>query len=123
MSESNALYKRRYAAWAGRPNGAAPDYERCCVEVFPAERGANHHQCRKLRGFGPDEAYCKQHDPANVAAKQAAADEKYRLESNARRYGYYGRRFYDTLKLIAEGHNDARGLAADLINEFDAGAR
>lgn len=119
----NTAYKPRYGDWAGNPQGHRPDYDACCFEVFPNERGAIPHQCRKKRGFGPGLAYCKQHDPGAVQARRDAADEKYRVESNKRRYQWYGRAFYDALEQIANGHNDARGLAQQIIAEFKAGER
>lgn len=120
---SNALYKPRYGQWAGRPNGAAPDYTCCCEEVFPAGRGELHHQCRKKRGYGPDAAYCKQHDPDAVKARKAAADEKYRIQHNRQRYQWNARTFYAALEQIANGHNDARGLAQEVIAKFKEGER
>lgn len=123
IERDNAAYKPRYGEWAGRPNGAAPDYDRCCFEVFSNERGVIHHQCNKKRGYGPGSAYCKTHDPDAVKARQAEAHAKYTKQYNAQRYGLYGREFFNALEQIANGHNDARGLAAEVIAKFKAGER
>jgi hypothetical protein len=56
--------KRRYGAWAGNPNGHAERWGDCIAEVAD---GVSYlfHQCRRRRGYGPDQRFCKQH------AKQA----------------------------------------------------
>lgn len=114
-------YKKKYGAWAGNPEGRAPDYALCCEEVWTRERWARHHQCSKKRGYGPDGAYCKQHDPATVKARSDAVDARYREKWNKGRYEIYGRTFFDVLLKIAEGHNNARGLAQEAIDSFKAG--
>ena len=120
----NACYPEKYGNWAGNPQGAKPDYTRCCEEVRREQGGWPHyHQCTRKRGYGPDEAYCKTHDPAAKLARRKASDDKYDREYNARRFEYNGKKFYEALKLIAMGHNDARGLAKFTIDAFDAGQR
>lgn len=118
---NNDLYKASYGAWAGRPQGVPPNYANCCVEVYPEGRGATHRQCAKPRGFGPDEAYCKTHDPSRVAAAAQKRQAEWVARSNRERKQYAGATFYDALKLIAEGHNDARGLAQQVIKDFHKG--
>lgn len=114
----NDLYPKAYAKWAGNPAGVKPDYNRCCAKVstsnnwFPS-------QCTRKRGYGPDEAYCKTHDPAVVAERERKSLEKYRAKSKERLYEFYGKSFYNVLKKIADGHNDARGLAQEIINNFE----
>lgn len=51
----------RYGVWGGRPAGMPyrPGY--CAFEVFPAERGAMHHQCLRRSGHGPAGLYCGLH--------------------------------------------------------------
>lgn len=124
MARTNEKYLPKYGAWAGRPNGNAPDFNRCCEEVtryignWPSSG-----QCVRKRGHGPGEQYCKQHDPEAVAARRAEADAKATKDFNARRFQYHGRTFYNALKQIAEGHNDARGLAQEVLATFEEGAR
>lgn len=119
----NSAYQSRYGAWAGRPNGAAPDFSLCCEEVWPSQRGEMHHQCRKKRGHGPGEAYCKTHNPEAVKARKEAANEEYRVKTNKMRYSWNGRVFFNALQQIADGHNDARGLAQEVIAEFKKGEK
>lgn len=121
MIEKSTLYKRAYGAWAGDPRGRVPDYSLCCEEVASRDRWAHFYQCSKKRGHGPDGAYCKQHDPAAAKARREEADTRRRDKWNAARYEWHGRIFFDALLKIAEGHNDARGLAQEIIDKFKAG--
>lgn len=120
----NRLYPDKYGSWAGNTAGQKPDYERCCEEVGRDQGGrTSFGQCSRKRGFGPDKAYCKTHDPATVADRRKAADEAYNIKTNAQRYGWHGRKFYKVLEQIAAGHNDARGLAQETIDEFMKGMK
>lgn len=124
MKERSEHYPESYGAWAGNPEGMVPDLKRCCAVVYEREtRWSRPHQCQKARGHGPDDAYCKQHDPAAEAARRAASNARYNEKHNRDRYQWYGREFFDILKTIADGHNDARGLAQETIDKFNAGAR
>lgn len=120
---SNDLYPKSYGSWAGDPKGHQPDYSRCCQEVWSNERWSRHSQCQRKRGHGPDGAYCRQHDPEVVKARRAASDARYKAEFNEKRYGWHGKTFFDALQLIADGHNDARGLARETIDKFKEGER
>jgi hypothetical protein len=79
-------------------------------------------QCSNKRGHGPDGEYCNLHDPVRVAEKRAAEKLKYDMEweiKDARmKLEKAAPSFLETLRLIAEGHNDARGLAAEAIKDF-----
>jgi hypothetical protein len=119
--KNSALYKAAYGAWTGFPKGHAPDYSRCCVEIWSSERWSRASQCSKKRGHGPDGAYCKQHDPAVAKARREASDARSKKQWNERRYETYGRTFFNTLAKIADGHNDARGLAQETIANFKSG--
>jgi hypothetical protein len=124
MSETTAAYEEKYGAWAGFTNGHKPDFARCCVEVTDySTRWPRYHQCSKKRGHGPDGAYCKQHDPEAVKARRDASTARSNEKMNKERYGWYGRKFFGALQKIAEGHNDARGLAQEVVAEFKAGER
>ncbi len=85
------------------------------------------YQCQR-RGRTSDRAghvwsdgklYCRQHDPNAVAKRLRASDERYRAERLAERPRLYGRQFMRALMRIASGHNDARGLATQTLDEFD----
>lgn len=119
MTES-ALYKEKYGN--GTFNSHKPNYALCCEEVTSYETNwPRHHQCSRKRGFGPDKAYCKQHDPEVVKAREAANNKRANESWNKRRYEFSGKRFFDTLQLIADGHNDARGLAQEVVAKFKEG--
>lgn len=122
MIEKSSLYKKRYGAWAGLPAGHKPDFTLCCVEVVDnSTRWPHYHQCSKKRGYGPDSAYCKQHDPDVVKARNAANSARANAKWNKERYQTHGRTFFNALQKIADGHNDARGLAQEIIDEFTKG--
>ena len=119
--EKSHLYKEAYAAWTGNPEGNRPDYARCCQAVWSRDRWSKGDQCVRKRGYGPDGAYCKQHDPAAVKARNEAKKTHYNAKWNATRYEMHGRTFFNALVKIAEGHNDARGLAQEVIDIFKKG--
>lgn len=123
MIEKSPLYPKAYSDWAGNPKGNPPDYSLCCESVWPNDRFPIPHQCRKKRGFGPDGAYCKQHDPAAKKSRQAASEARWNQKWNTERYQIHGRTFFDALVKIADGHNDARGLAQEVIATFKNGER
>lgn len=121
MQQQSSLYKKAYGAWAGFPAGHAPNLDLCCEEISTNERWPKRHQCSRKRGHGPDGAYCKQHDPDAVKSRQSAADAKARAKWNEERYKIHGKTFFDALEKIANGHNDARGLAQEVIATFKDG--
>lgn len=120
MSDVTEALKSHYRSSYGRSwHPAAPDFTRCCENVrTPVGATTDFHQCLRKRGFGPDGAYCKQHDPSAAQARREASRARYVEQTNKLRYGWSGRTFYDALKQIAEGHNDARGLAQQVIADF-----
>ncbi len=120
MAQSNKLYRAKYGAWAGYPNGTKPGFTRCCESVTRyVGRWPQHAQCSNKRGHGPDQAYCKTHDPARVAARKEESDKRYRAKVDKWRFEAYGKSFYDVLVQIADGHNDARSLAKETISKFN----
>lgn len=116
----NTRYPKSYGAWAGNTRGNAPDFNRCCESVSDA-RIFHHYQCSRKRGHGPDQAYCKTHDPEAVAAREKKSHDEYVIKHNKERYRWNGPAFYAALKQIAEGHNDARGLAQEVLKTFHDG--
>lgn len=119
----NKLYPVSYNQWAGNSAGRKPDYERCCEEVSPSGVSSltMFRQCNRKRGFGPDKAYCKQHDPEARKARQAERDRKYYAKANQDRYKWHGPEFFDVLEKIANGHNDPMTIAKEIIEKFKAG--
>jgi hypothetical protein len=117
--ELSSFHRKSYGDWAGNRKGVKPDPSRCCAEV---SAGWHYSQCSRKRGYGPEEAYCKTHDPvvkkqkleaerAAYLVKQSAENEKWKLKANAQN-------FLDALRLIADGHNDPRSLAIEAIKDF-----
>lgn len=114
----NRLYPKAYGAWAGNERGAPPDYARCCQNVWSGYHGS---QCERKRGHGPDKAYCKQHDPDAVEERKRKKHAAWVYKQNMERPQWYGRTFLAALEKNAAGHNDARGLAQEVIAEFKKG--
>lgn len=118
LIEKSSLYKETYGRSAMGP-GLKADHKKCCEEImYYIGNWPKHKQCSRPRGFGPDKAYCKQHDPKAVKAREAAIDARQEAAWQKRRYEIHGKSFFDALVKIAEGHNDARGLAQEVINSF-----
>jgi len=117
----NSHYKKIYGAWAGN-SGHKPDFTRCCTEVTTyMGRWPSSHQCSRKRGHGPGKAYCRQHDPEVVKARQEKADRENRIRWNRERMKWHGPIFYKALEEIVAGHNDPRSLAKEVLNEFHKG--
>jgi hypothetical protein len=113
--DGKGTYPTEYGAWAGNPKGHKPDLKRCCVTVHGGGRWASFHQCHRKRGHGPNNAYCAQHNPSVVEARNQKRDARHKAEWQKRLIEIHGQRFYDALVKIADGHNDARGVARDAI--------
>jgi hypothetical protein len=80
------------------------------------------HQCYNGRGYGPEEAYCKIHDPAKVEARRKASSERGEREFQDMRITLAAPAFFAALCKIADGANDPRQVAADAIkNHRSAG--
>jgi len=81
------------------------------------------HQCSRKRGHGPEGAYCKQHSPEAKAARKAKSDAKNReWNINFSKKIATNEAMREALLLvreIAEGHNNPRGAALDLIASYD----
>ena len=50
--------ERRYNRWAGNERGTAERPSYCIAEIYTNPLFA---QCRRRRGFGPNDEYCAQH--------------------------------------------------------------
>lgn len=110
---------RYKATYGGNMVKRPPDMTRCCEEVARYIGGWPHYgQCTRKRGYGPDEAYCKQHDPEAAAKRRAEVDEREAVRWRKQCLEWAGPRFYAALKQIADGHNDPRSLAADTIRAY-----
>lgn len=94
-----------------------------CAEPVSTKDGWGYSQCSRNRGHGPEQAYCKQHDPAAVKARREANAAKYRAgreavaneREAARAEAQLGKDAIAALQAIADGHNDPRGLAQSVL--------
>lgn len=102
----------------------------CCVHVFS---GARHdvrgHRCGKIAAVtetvnGEDRDFCAFHASPAVAKRESALKAKWDAEDAARKarwaaadLGRHAPKLRDALQQIAAGHNDARGLAEEVLKE------
>lgn len=98
-----------------------PDYQegRCIASVHDGGRWPGFHQCNRKAII--DKCWCKQHSPAEEQRKEEAyrAERDREHKANARRnfIAYHGYEFYEAIVKIADGHNDARTLATQLLDK------
>lgn len=113
-----------------------PDTSRCRAAVSGGARSFNFHQCsRKVKitrlvnhkGTAIEMGYCTTHDPVRIkeknkawrtalearwdAEKVAAAEKRNRLEC--------GVAAIEALRQIADGHNDPRSLAIEILDKHN----
>lgn len=115
-AELSSFHKKRYAQWAGNEAGIAADPKRCCEQVHQNYR---FYQCNKPRGYGPEEAYCFIHSPAEVKRKRDLQDIAYEKKARIRKIESSGPELLAAIKRIAEGHNDAMGLAQETLTKLN----
>ena len=118
MTDAPALTSLHQKSYGLNMAKRGPDPARCCVEVSNGGRWPSYHQCNRPRGHGPEGAYCKQHDPEVVAARRAASEAAYN-EKRRRKALMHADQYLAALRKIAEGHNDPRALAAEVVADFD----
>ena len=96
---------------------------RCQASVPVGGRSARFHQCCRKGVIDRDGVlYCKQHDPVAVQEREREADERYRKEQAARTTYFHrqrmGQEALRALELIADGHNNPRALAQEIITKL-----
>lgn len=52
---------RKYDCWAGNPKGTEENINNCVAEVYFYDGFGHFNQCKRRRGFGKDNLYCKIH--------------------------------------------------------------
>lgn len=66
--------------------------------------------------------WCEIHEPTREAARQketdARQDAAYQKRRREHKYGYSGEKLRDALRLIANGHNDPRALAIEVLGDM-----
>jgi hypothetical protein len=112
-----SLHKERYGEWGGNPSGNRPLPDRCAHEVYDGMTRI-FSQCARKRGHGPEGAFCKQHDPDMVKARNQKSADDYR-EKRRREALRQSGTYIAALRKIADGHNDPRALAAETLDQFE----
>jgi 23S rRNA G2069 N7-methylase RlmK/C1962 C5-methylase RlmI len=115
-----------------------PDPTRCRASVADGGRSPSFHQCNRKAKVERDVlhngqrlrlAYCNTHDPVAVAVKRAAQeaqwrakwDERDRRQAEQKRREKLAEAAINAIRQIAAGHNDARGLAQEVLARFGEG--
>lgn len=119
MTEHTPEFLAQYPAIYGSPwIGNRPDYTRCAQRVANSTISGQH-QCTRPNGHGPHGAWCKQHDPAAREARDKARADKWRAEyAVQKRDRDFTREAREAVQQIADGHNDPRGLCAEIIKRW-----
>lgn len=116
----SSFHKKAYGKWGGNPNGRPPDLSKCAAEI---RNNYRLYQCTRARGHGPEQAFCKMHDPERIAQREAERKAKFDAEYAAARerskLNAFAQKAIDALRSIANGHNDPRSLASEIIAEFE----
>lgn len=118
-------YRRVYNNWAGNPKGRKPDFDLCCEDVYPRDYGPSH-QCANKAKHDPDHTgkptACGSHSDA--ARKKRAIKRKASYLADKARWDKRGRAHDFTseakalIKRIADGHNDPRTAAMELVAKY-----
>lgn len=121
LTKVTSLHQERYNSLGGR-SGSPADPSRCCVEVSDRQRWISYSQCARKRGYGPEGAYCKQHDPSAVKKRNDEREAAYAEERARQNKAWELQRLAPsmkaTLESIRDGANDVRGLAAAVLAQF-----
>lgn len=123
------MYWPHEKPWEPRPGT-------CRASVHDGGRSVGFHQCSRkvtverevsLKGKAVTIGYCRQHDPVEVARRTRERDAKWRAEwdERDRKHKEHQRQreleaaALTAIREIAAGHNDARGLALELLARFE----
>lgn len=93
--------------------------EKCRAAVHD-DCGVGFHQCGRKGIIERDGMlWCKTHDPEAVAARRAKQEARWAKEQAEWKRNWAIERLraksYEAIKQIAEGHNDPRGLALEVL--------
>jgi hypothetical protein len=109
-------------SYGGNSFRASKKYDptRCAYEVDNSYNNwPSYAQCSKKPTCGPDGIFCKIHDPEYIAEKNRKRDEKYKADWNKRMIELGGKKFYEALVEIRDGHNDPRTLAREVLQPYE----
>ena len=110
----SSLHRTAY----GRASTVPAIASMCCEEICVQGGWPLFHQCTKSRGYGPEQAYCKVHDPVYVAKKKDAAKEKASAASKRDNVAWAAQRLFNALCRIADGDNDPVSIAHEAIKDL-----
>ena len=75
MVPSGKPGQRRYGTWAGCPKGHPEDVVRCAEAIYDSVNRYYSRQCTRVRGFGLNGEFCKQHAKRYPDPKEAGNNE------------------------------------------------
>lgn len=96
---------------------------RCCASVHQTH-GWGFAQCARIGKFKDNGGlwWCAQHEPENAAKRKAETaarqDAAYKKSQREWRYGSRGIMLRNALREIANGHNDPRSLAVEVLGSM-----
>ena len=121
MTEHTAEFLACYRDTYGRYGNTNADHSRCCIAVSVPGAWSRSKQCTRKNGHGTHGAYCKQHDPVAVKAKDEARSAAWRAEWDAKSRAHnFAGDCIAAIRAIASGHNDPRALAQSIIDKLEA---
>ena len=120
-SEPTEAFKAQFKKSYGLNIKREPDFNKCAENVRAEGSWPQYNQCTHKNGHGPEGAWCKMHDPVARKAKQAARDAKWRSDwDREKALNNANAALVPALRAIADGHNDPRALATEVIAALDA---
>ncbi|MFN7882814.1 MAG: hypothetical protein ACK5PF_07350 [bacterium] len=123
MTEYSEEFKAHFRPAYGRYGHDRPDFARCADSVYSGDAWSGAKQCSRKNGHGPDGAFCKQHDPVALAAKQVARFAAWKRESDQKaREIVFTSESKTAIRAIAEGHNDPMTLAREILARYEGKA-
>lgn len=95
----------------------------CCRARVHNENGWGFRQCGNLGKHEVDGVWwCGAHEPGRKAKREAQTEARQSAAHNKRliewRFGYEGVRLRNALREIANGHNDPRTLATEVLGKM-----
>ena len=111
---------RRYEKWAGKPGGVPENLNNCVENVGFGDVGSpGGRQCSRLRGYGKDGLYCRQH--AGQTARDAAREKAY--EARGAENAVIQREGAELIKRVGAGRvyysESGPGYRRELILSFE----
>lgn len=99
-----------------------------CVKMVHYADGFYTHQCTRKRGYRPDGEYCKQHDPAQVKAREEKREKAFQEEWKRKKMSWakdkVNRQGFDICKMLVDANSidDLKAIkrkAHELMDEYE----